>query len=241
MPERVRLHKYIASCGLASRRAAEKMIADGRVRVNGEIITTAGTKINPRQDNVQVDNVPVQQKKENKYILLFKPRGTITTVRDPFGRKTVMELLPYDDIFPVGRLDQDTEGLLLLTDDGELAYRLTHPRFKVRKKYHVWVKGTPAPEKLKLLREGINLEEGSLSPAEVKTVNRKGECCIMEIIIHEGKKRQIKRMCFAIGHPVISLKRVGFAFLTLKGLRPGAYRHLKQEEVKRLKHLAGLQ
>lgn len=241
MPERVRLHKHIASCGLASRRAAEKMIADGRVKVNGETITAAGTTINPRQDHVQVDNVPVQQKKEKKYILLFKPKGTITTVHDPFGRKTVMELLPYDDIFPVGRLDQDTEGLLLLTDDGELAYRLTHPRFKVRKKYHVLVKGIPAPEKLKLLREGIKLEEGSLSPAEVKIVTRNVDRCIMEIIIHEGKKRQIKRMCFAIGHPVISLKRVGFAFLTLNGLRLGAYRHLKQEEVKRLKHLAELQ
>ncbi|MEW5922082.1 MAG: pseudouridine synthase [Bacillota bacterium] len=238
--DRVRLHKFMAACGVASRRAAEKMIADGRVKVNGTVVTTAGYTINPHIDRVELDEKLVQVKKDKQYYLLYKPRGTLTTVSDPFGRRTVMELLERKDVFPVGRLDLDTEGLLLLTDDGELAYRLTHPRFKVKKKYLAWVKGKPSEEKLKLLREGVQLEEGPVSPARVELLAERGGKSILHITIHEGKKRQVKRMCAAIGHPVITLKRVAFAFLTLQGLKPGEYRRLTTEEVKKLLHYAGL-
>ena len=240
MTEKVRLHKFIAASGLASRRAAEKMIADGRVKVNGKTITTAGVTVNPQADQVELDNKPIRAKATKQYILLYKPKGTLTTVSDPFGRATVMELLPHRDVFPVGRLDQDTEGLLILTNDGELTYRLTHPRFKVEKKYRAYVRGIPGEDKLKLLREGVTLDEGVVSPARVKLVERHGENSVLMIVIHEGKKRQIKRMCSAIGHPVIALKRVGFAFLTLKGLQPGEYRYLTGEEINKLIQLAGL-
>ncbi len=240
MTVKVRLHKYIAANGLASRRAAEKMIAEGRIKVNGEIIATAGFTINPAADKVELDDKPIRAKTTKQYILLYKPKGTLTTVSDPFGRATVMELLPHRDVFPVGRLDQDTEGLLILTNDGELTYRLTHPRYKVEKKYLAYVRGTPTEEKLRLLRKGVTLEEGSVSPARVKLVEQHGENSLLMITIHEGKKRQVKRMCSAIGHPVIGLKRVGFAFLTLKGLKPGAYRYLTEEEVNKLIRLAGL-
>ena len=239
MAEKVRLHKFIAAAGLASRRAAEKMIAAGRIKVNGETVTTAGLTIDPQADRVELDNKPIQAKTEKQYILLYKPKGILTTVNDPFGRRTVMELLPRQDIFPVGRLDLDTEGLLLLTDDGELAYRLTHPRFKVEKKYHAYVKGIPGEEKLKLLREGVTLEEGTVSPAKVELLEQHGGKSVLVIAIHEGKKRQVKRMFSVIGHPVISLKRIAFAFLTLKGLKPGEYRPLTADEVNRLYRLAG--
>ncbi len=240
MAEKVRLHKFIAAAGLASRRAAEKMIDAGRIKVNGETITTAGFTIDPQADSVELDNNPIQAKTVKQYILLYKPKGILTTVSDPFGRRTVMELLPRQDIFPVGRLDLDTEGLLLLTDDGELTYRLTHPRFKVKKKYRACVKGIPSEEKLKPLREGVTLEEGTLAPAEVNMIEQHGRNSVLFITIHEGKKRQVKRMCSAIGHPVISLKRVEFAFLTLKGLKPGEWRALTAEEVNKLLHLAGI-
>lgn len=240
MTAKVRLHKYIAASGLASRRAAERMIAEGRIKVNDEIITTVGFTINPMTDRVEVDNKTIQAKATKQYILLYKPKGTLTTVSDPFGRATVMELLPRRDVFPVGRLDQDTEGLLILTNDGELTYRLTHPRYKVEKIYRAYVRGIPGKKELKLLRDGVTLEEGSVSPARVKLVEQHGGNSVLMIIIHEGKKRQIKRMCSAIGHPVIALKRVGFAFLTLKGLQPGEYRYLTEEEVNKLIRLAGL-
>lgn len=236
-PEKVRLHKYIAACGLASRRAAEKMIEAGRVKVNGMTVAAAGTTIDPHLDKVEVDNSPLRAKTGNKYFLLYKPRDTITTVTDPYGRKTVMELIPCRDVFPVGRLDRDTEGLLLLTDDGELAYRLTHPRFEVKKKYQAWVKGTPGQAKIRQLEEGVVLDEGAASPAATRVLARKGGRTLLELSIHEGKKHQVKRMCSAIGHPVLTLKRVGFAFLTLKGLKPGEYRELEETEVKKLLQL----
>ena len=240
MTEKVRLHKYIAAAGLASRRAAEKMIAEGRIRLNGKTVTTAGTTINPLTDRVELDNELIEAKTVKQYILLYKPKDTLTTVTDPFGRRTVMELLPRQDVFPVGRLDRDTEGILLLTDDGELTYRLTHPRFKVEKKYRAYVKGIPTEGKLNLLREGATLEEGKVSPAKVKLLKQHGENSILDITIHEGKKHQVKRMCSAIGHPVLSLKRVAFAFLTLQGLQLGEYRPLTVEEVNKLKRLAGI-
>lgn len=240
MTAMVRLHKFMASCGVASRRAAEKMIVAGRVKVNGDLVYTVGYAIDPRVDRVELDGNLLQAKNTRQYYLLYKPAGAITSVGDPFNRRTVMDLLPYKDVFPVGRLDLDTEGLLLLTDDGELAYRLTHPRFNIDKKYLAWVRGRPSADKLELLRRGVQLEEGPASPAKVELYAERGGKTLLHITIHEGKKRQVKRMCAASGHPVISLKRVSFAFLTLQGLKPGEYRSLTADEIKKLRQLAEL-
>ncbi len=240
MTERIRLHKFLAASGVASRRAAEKMIADGKVKVNGNVITTVGFSINPLADKIEVNGKIIQPKGSRQYYLLYKTAGTLTSVKDPHGRQTVIDLLPFKDVFPVGRLDLDTEGLLLLTDDGDLAYRLTHPRFKVKKKYLVLVKGKPGEEKLALLRSGIKLEEGFVSPALVQLLSTHGNKSSLHLTIHEGKKRQIKRMFAVIGHPVIFLKRIGYAFLTLQDLKPGEYRALTRAEVLRLKKMVGL-
>lgn len=240
----VRLPKFIAASGAASRRAAEKLILEGRVKVNDTVVKEPGRKIDPRHDRVEVDNLPVETDNKKKYYLLFKPKGYLTTIHDPFGRPTVMDLLPpkvKTGLFPVGRLDKDTEGLLLLTNDGEMAFRLTHPRFEIKKKYLATVKGAPSKDALLRFEKGILLEEGLTSRAKVKVISRtKGKTTLL-ITIHEGKKRQIKRMCEAIGHPVIALKRVSFAFLDLKGLRPSAYRALTAEEIYKLSKLVGLE
>jgi len=243
MNELIRLPKYLASSGVASRRVAETLIAAGRVKVNGIPVREPGRKIDPRCDRVEVDNIPVETASEKKYYLLFKPRGYLTTVRDPFGRPTVMDLFPEGvktGLFPVGRLDMDTEGLLLLTNDGEMAFRLTHPRFQIEKKYLAMVKGVPSEGDLLQFHKGILLEEGLTSPAKVKVVLPGKRKTLLLITIREGKKRQVKRMCLAIGHPVISLKRVSFAFLNLNGLHPSAYRALTREEIRKLSVLVGL-
>ncbi|MGI5823915.1 MAG: pseudouridine synthase [Dethiobacteria bacterium] len=240
----IRLQKYLASAGLASRRSAEKLIAAGRVKVNGVTVTKAGIKVNPRQDRVEVDSLPVKPAGKKKYFLLYKPAGFLTTVKDPFGRPTVMDLLPRKikkGLFPVGRLDKDTTGLLLLTNDGELAFRLTHPRFEMKKEYLVLVRGVPSAEDLQKLSRGILLEDGKTAPAKAKITNvQQGQASLL-LTLHEGKKRQIKRMCAALGYPVLSLKRVSLAFLTLRGLQqPAAYRALTTAEVCKLSSLAGL-
>ena len=242
MSELVRLPKFIAAGGVASRRAAERLIAAGRVKVNGITVREPGRKIDPRSDRVEVDRIPVEIIKEKKYYLLFKPRGYLTTVSDPFGRPTVMDLFPRGvktGLFPVGRLDMDTEGLLLLTNDGEMAFRLTHPRFQVEKKYLVTVKGIPSRKDLLKLTKGVLLKDGLTSPAKIKVVSQQKRKTSFLMTMHEGKKRQIKRMCLAIGHPVIFLKRVAYAFLNLDGLRPSAYRSLTREELRKLSALVG--
>jgi 23S rRNA pseudouridine2605 synthase len=235
----IRLQKFLAATGVDSRRGAEKLIKDGRVKVNGLVVKKMGLKIDPRQDKVELDDLPLELPVEKKYYLLNKPAGYLTTVKDPFGRATVMELFPRHlrpGLFPVGRLDLDTEGLLLLTNDGQLAYRLTHPRFGVKKKYLALVQGILGREKLLLLRNGVLLKDGWTSPAQVKivSIHSKKNQSLLEIILHEGKKRQVRRMCAAIGHPVLKLKRTSLAFLTLKGLQPGSYRPLFREEVEKL-------
>ena len=241
--ELIRLPKYLARSGLASRRAAERLIADGRVKVNGIPVSEPGIRIDIRHDRVEVDNIPVKNTPERKYYLLFKPVGYLSTVRDPFGRPTVMDLFPRNvrkGLFPVGRLDMDTEGLILLTNDGELAFRLTHPRFRVKKTYQATVKGRPSEGELLRLQKGIILEEGRTAPAEVKVISAGKKKTVLLITIHEGKKRQVKRMCQAVGHPVISLKRVSYAFLNLDRLHPSDYRGLTGEEIRGLYALVGL-
>lgn len=239
MPER--LQKVISQAGIASRRESEELIKAGRVKVNGVVVTELGTKVEPTRDKVAVDNKLIRTEK-TVYILLNKPRGIVTTLHDPEGRKTVASLLPdiSERIYPVGRLDYNTEGLLLMTNDGELTHALTHPSHEIDKTYRAKVLGRPPEEKLDRLRAGIKLEDGLTAPAKVNTVeyDREKDLTTVEIVISEGRNRQVRRMFEAIGHPVRQLKRVKFAFLTLMGVRRGAYRHLEADEVETLKNIA---
>ncbi|SHE74988.1 23S rRNA pseudouridine2605 synthase [Desulfofundulus australicus DSM 11792] len=233
----------MARAGVASRRHCEEMIAAGLVRVNGQVVTRLGTRVDPEKDTIEVAGRVLPRRPQEKiYILLNKPRGYVTTVRDPQGRPKVMDLLRgiKERVYPVGRLDFDSEGLLLLTNDGELAYALTHPRHRVPKTYLVLVKGTPGGEKLWRMAGGLMLEDGPAAPAKVKLIGKKDGNALLEITIYEGRKRQVRRMCARIGHPVIRLKRVKVGPLTLKGLGPGRYRFLTREEVRQLRQAAGL-
>ncbi|MBE3584601.1 rRNA pseudouridine synthase [Desulfofundulus thermocisternus] len=238
-----RLQKVMARAGVASRRHCEEMIAAGLVRVNGQVVTRLGTRVDPEKDTIEVAGRVLPRRPQEKiYILLNKPRGYVTTVRDPQGRPKVMDLLRgiKERVYPVGRLDFDSEGLLLLTNDGELAYALTHPRHRVPKTYLVLVKGIPGGEKLGRMAGGLMLEDGPAAPAQVKLIGKKDGNALLEITIYEGRKRQVRRMCARIGHPVIRLKRVKVGPLTLKGLGPGRYRFLTREEVRQLRQAAGL-
>lgn len=235
----MRLQKYLAMAGVASRRASEELIKRGRVTVNGKTVTILGTKVDPQKDKVCVDQKPVRVQKEFIYLLLYKPSGFITSLKDPQNRPTVMDLIPEikERVYPVGRLDFNTEGLLLITNDGKLANRLTHPRYRVKKRYLVETKGIPPLNKLKQLEQGVQLEDGMTYPAEIKLlkVKRNQNLAVTEVIIHEGRKRQIKRMFKHIGFPVTKLKRTHLSFLNLKGLKKGQYRFLKDDEIQKLK------
>ena len=239
MPER--LQKIISQAGIASRRGAEELIKEGRVKVNGSIVTELGAKAELRKDTITVDGKPVKREK-HVYLLLYKPKGIVTSLHDPDGRKTVTTLLHgiKERVYPVGRLDYNTEGLLLLTNDGALTNALTHPRHEIAKTYQAKVLGRPSEEKLDTLRIGVMLEDGLTAPATLRFLefdNDKG-ISLIEIVIHEGRNRQVRRMFDHIGHPVRNLKRIRLAFLTLSGLRRGQYRHLEKEEVEQLKSLA---
>ncbi|MCS7066741.1 MAG: rRNA pseudouridine synthase [Fimbriimonadales bacterium] len=238
----IRLQKWLARCGVGSRRACEQLIRQGRVRVNGHR-ATLGMRIDPEQDTITVDNKPLKPPPAPLYIMLHKPPGYVTTCKDPHAPHTVMELLKglETPVFPVGRLDADAEGLLLLTNDGELANRLLHPRYKVTKTYRVWVQGAPSESTLRQLREGVLLEEGKTAPAQVRLVKRRRSQSVLEITLHEGRKRQVKRMGAAVGHPVLRLVRVAFGPLRLpRDLPPGAWRELTHAERNALFQAAGL-
>ncbi|QNO16737.1 rRNA pseudouridine synthase [Alkalicella caledoniensis] len=226
-----RLQKFMASAGVASRRKSEELILEGKVKVNGQLVTELGFKVS-QSDLVEVEGKEIYKPKGHVYYLLNKPTGYVTTVSDPQGRKTVMELVPKDHrVFPVGRLDIMTEGLLILTDDGELAYKLTHPKHMVEKEYHVKVNGIVAQEHITNLREGIMLDDGKTSPAKVEILNIQGGEATLSLIIHEGKNRQVRRMMEAVGRKVITLRRVKYGNLTLEGVQLGKYRNLTEEEV----------
>ena len=244
MNSKIRLQKFLSMAGVASRRDAEKMILEGRVKVNGSLVRKMGTKVDPQTDRIAVDNDLIQLKEAHIYYLLNKPAGYLTTTRDPYQRPTVFDLIPptQEHLFAVGRLDFDTEGILLITSDGELAYRLMHPRFKINKTYLALTYGIVPLTKLNLISKGIPLKDGKTAPAQVKLIktNQKQNTSWLKITVHEGKKRQIKEMCRYIGHPVRYLKRISFAFLELGNLEPGASRPLNEEEVARLYKLVGL-
>lgn len=234
----MRISKYLAQAGVASRRQAEALVLQGRVKLNGSVMTDVAVSVEPT-DLIEFDNLPVLPEKL-VYILLYKPAGYICTADDPQNRATVLELVKavQQRIYPVGRLDYDTEGLLLLTNDGEFANQIIHPRYKIDKKYEVRVQGSIESNAINNLRKGVQLDDGSTAPAAVNVLKRDKHSTIIEMVIHEGRKRQIKRMCKAVGHPVVHLKRTALEFLTLEGLKPGDYRSLHQDEVKRLQAIA---
>ena len=234
----MRLEKYIATSGIASRRSIKKSIRDGAVTVNGESILVPGHPINVEIDSVEFEGKQVEPLAERTYLMLNKPAGCLTTRRDERGRPTVMELvsdLP-DTIYPVGRLDLETEGLLLFTNDGDFAYRLLHPSHEVEKTYLAWVKGVPHDDAIQRLRQGVTIPSGTTAPAKIKRLrkNKDGTSTKFEVVIHEGKKRQVRLMFKAVGHPVIRLKRTRIGNLGLGNLPLGQYRLLTPEEISKL-------
>lgn len=235
-----RLQKVIAHAGIASRRKAEELILDGRVRVNGKVVKELGIKVNPN-DKIEVDGVPLE-KEQPVYFLLYKPRGVISASSDDKKRAVVTDFFKEipQRLYPVGRLDYETSGAIIMTNDGEFANLLMHPKHQVDKTYVAKIKGIPLRENLKKLEYGIHLEDGKTAPAKVKMISldKKKQTSIVEITIHEGKNRQVRRMFEAIGHQVIKLKRERYGFLDLKSLQPGDSRELTPHEVKQLYALA---
>ncbi|MBI3048014.1 MAG: rRNA pseudouridine synthase [Acidobacteria bacterium] len=233
-----RLQKILSQAGVASRRAAEKLIADGRVTVNGVTVREMGTKADPALDDIRVDGRRVKGPERHRYILLNKPAGYVTTRSDPQRRPTVIDLLRgvREYVYPVGRLDYDTEGLLLLTNDGDLAARLTHPRHGVERTYEARVAGIPDEDDLERLRRGIPLDGRRTLPADVVLVYpRRGGESVLRLTIREGRKRQVRRMCEAVGHPVRALRRVRIGPLEDRTIEPGQWRELTAQEVAALR------
>jgi 23S rRNA pseudouridine2605 synthase len=229
-----RLQKVLARAGLGSRRVCDDLIAAGRVRVDGEV-AVLGRRVDPEHDHIELDGIPVVTQHGLVYFLLNKPPHTVTTADDPEGRPTVVELVPSDPrVFPVGRLDWDTEGLLILTNDGDLTQRLTHPSHGVEKEYLVEVDGVPSRGALRRLREGVELDDGLSAPAQVRLVQEQADHAAIEIVIHEGRNRQVRRMFDAVGHPVRRLVRTRIGTLVDRELAPGEWRELNQDEVRAL-------
>jgi len=237
-----RLQKYLAGTGIDSRRKCEELILQGQVRVNNSVITELGTKIDPKKDKIEVKDKLIKYK-ENKhysYILLNKPKGYLTSLSDPFGRPTVLDLLKdiKERVYPVGRLDYNSEGLLILTNDGELTYALTHPAKEVEKVYIVKVKGIPSSEKLKILSKGVTFKNNyRIAPCHIYLLNTINGNAILKIKIKEGKNRQIRKMAEYIGHFVLKLKRIQTGPISLTGVKPGEYRYLNKQEIGSLKKM----
>ena len=243
---RERLQKILSAAGIASRRAAEAYITDGRVSVNGTTVTELGSKADPDADDIRVDGRRLKRAARRLYLLLYKPRGYIVSRSDPQRRPTVIDLLEKggvrDYVYPVGRLDYDSEGLLLLTSDGDLAARLTHPSHEVEREYEVKVLGVPDEHDLERLSKGIVIGGRRTLPAEVKVVNviagKNGEHAVLSIVVKEGRNRQVRNMCEAIGHPVDRLKRVRIGPITDDRIRPGEFRELDAKEIAAVKRAA---
>ena len=238
-----RLQKILSAAGIASRRAAEEYIREGRVSVNGETVTELGTKADPDTDDIRVDGRRLRTPQRRRYILLYKPRGYITSRSDPQRRPTVIDLLTKggvrDYVYPVGRLDYESEGLLLLTSDGDLAAKLTHPSHEVAREYEARVRGVPDRHALERLAKGIMLDGRKTAPAQVKLLkvneSTSGLNATLSVTIHEGRNRQVRRMCEAVGHPVDRLRRVRIGPITDPYIRPGEFRDLDAKEIAALK------
>jgi 23S rRNA pseudouridine2605 synthase len=235
----VRLQKILSTAGVASRRASEQIILEGRVTVNGEVVRTLGAKADPARDAIKVDGRRIKLDVRNRYLVLYKPKGYVTTRSDPEGRRTVMDLIGEGAyIYPVGRLDYDSEGLLLMMTDGDLAARLMHPRHEVEKVYEVIVMGTPDAAAMEKLRKGVFIDGRRTAPAQVhvgKTVKGPRPTTLLTITLHEGRNRQIRKMCRAVGLPVRDLRRVKMGSISLGRLKPGQWRDLTPQEVESLR------
>jgi 23S rRNA pseudouridine2605 synthase len=240
-PRSTRLQKLLSEAGVASRREAEDLIRQGRITVNGRR-AELGQRADPDVDVVEVDGSRVRIRRDKTYLIVNKPKGVITTLADPEGRRTVRDLIRVPErVFPVGRLDADTEGLLLMTDDGDLAHRLTHPSFEITKHYVAEVEGAMTQAKIKRLMEGVKIDRGRKArPQKVRIKNVKGNKSVVEVSIHEGRKHVVRLMLAEVGHPVRKLVRTGFGSLRLGGLRPGTYRELAQDEINELYKDTGL-
>lgn len=237
-----RLQKILSRAGITSRRKAESLILQGRVSVNGQIVRQLGAKAVLGKDEIQVDGKAVEPEVERVTMALFKPRGCVSTLRDPQGRLSVTDVLGDLSVrvYPVGRLDYDSDGLLLLTNDGELAHRLQHPRYKVSKTYLLKVRGRPDEGDLAQLQQGVDLEDGPTAPAELNVVEEGDTTTWLSLSVREGRKHQVKRMCAAVGHPVLKLRRTKVGPIDLGTLRPTERRLLKSREVKALRRAVGL-
>ncbi|RFA37210.1 pseudouridine synthase [Virgibacillus dokdonensis] len=235
-----RLQKVIAQSGITSRRKAEQLILDGKVKVNQQVVTTLGTKVK-HDDFIEVDGVPLE-KEAPVYYLLYKPRGVISSLKDDKGRKVITDLLGEVDerVFPVGRLDYDTSGILIVTNDGAFANLLMHPRYQIDKEYVTKIKGIPEKADLARLRKGVRSEKDILKAVQYRILetDKKKNHTILQLTLREGKNRHVRRMMEALGYPVLKLKREKYGFLTLDGLKPGEYRPLTPKEVKQMRHLA---
>ncbi len=238
----IRINKYLSASGVSSRREADSLIEQGRVKVNGKIVQALGSKIDENKDRIEVDGKTVEGAQGKVYMLLNKPPGFLVTLKDPFQRPTIMDFLPKlrTRIFPIGRLDFDSEGLLLMTNDGELSNRLLHPRYEIKKTYLVKIKGHPEKVQISRLERGIPIDGKKTAPAKIFPISSSPKRSLFKVELHEGRKREIRRMFEAIGYHVLLLRRIKFAGLTLDGLNPGDWRYLTETEVQNLYKKVGL-
>ena len=237
----MRINKYIALCGVASRRKAEELILAGKVKVNDNIVKELSYQVDEENDVVKVDDKIIKEENKLVYILLNKPEGYITTVKDQFDRESVLDLVTdiKERVYPIGRLDYETSGLLLLTNDGDLTYKLTHPKHEVDKTYVARVKGKLTPDEIKMFKSGLKIEDYVTAPAKLKVIryDEKTNVSLLEIKIHEGKNRQVRKMCKAINHPVLRLRRSAMGKIKIGDCEIGKYRYLTEDEVKYLKSI----
>ena len=237
----MRINKYIASCGVASRRKAEEIINEGRVTVNGSTVYELSIQIDEKKDIVEVDGKSISQEEEKVYLIMNKPEGYITTVKDQFGRPSVLDIIDdvSERVYPVGRLDYETSGLLILTNDGDLTYTLTHPKHEVEKTYLARVKGIFTEEEIERFKTGLEIEDYITAPAKIKIIkeDRIKDYSVCRISIHEGKNRQVRKMCAAVDHKVMNLKRIQMGKINVRNIEVGKYRHMTDEEVRYLKNI----
>ncbi|AQX14907.1 MFS transporter [Tessaracoccus lapidicaptus] len=240
--EGIRLQKVLASAGIASRRASEILIDEGRVEVNGQVVTEQGRRVNPETDHIRVDGARIPPPRRHLYLVLNKPRGVVSTMEDPEGRRTLADYLPRtkERLFHVGRLDTETEGLIVLTNDGDFAHRLAHPSYEVPKTYVVQAAGVMDNRTLKRLEKGVTLEDGPVKPDKVKLISRAADRTMVSVTLHEGRNRVVRRMFDAVGHPVDRLSRTGIGPIRLGNLRSGETRDLTREELGALLDLVQL-